>query len=202
MGSGSRANARVREKLNFFAPGGSGSSNPRSVMMSPASRRSGLVETASGAAMDTGSPGSGYPGRTRAPVSRGPRRPCSLARALAGLPIVSGALGAVLAAVLARLRVPADHPLAVRRDVVERVGDDRVVAGAAVDVVDLPVAAVDGVVAVLAVQRVANGIPGGGHVTAAQRPQLVVAVAAERLVDALVGEDHVAAGAAVLFVVT
>jgi hypothetical protein len=65
--------------------------------------------------------------------------------------VVARVLRAVLGAVLARLRVLADHDLAVGGHVVEPVGDDAIVAGAAVDVVDLAVADVDRVVAVLTV---------------------------------------------------
>src|SRR5436189_2089370 len=53
MGSGWRAKARVRERLNLVGPGGSGSPNARSVRMSPASLRSGFVEMGAGAATDT-----------------------------------------------------------------------------------------------------------------------------------------------------
>src|SRR5205823_6189867 len=79
------------------------------------------------------------------------------------------------------------------------------VAGAAVDLIDLAVTGVEAVVAALAVQcvagRVGLAVRAGVDVLGRQRPQVVVAVAAPRRVDALVGEDAVVARAAVLGVV-
>src|SRR3954447_10114359 len=71
-------------------------------------------------------------------------------------------------------------------DVLE-VGDHRVIAGAAIDDVLLAVADMERVVALLTVQGVALRVVGAVHVAAGERPQVVVALAAERLVDSEIG---------------
>src|SRR3954467_4531684 len=75
------------------------------------------------------------------------------------------------------------------RDDVEPVEDGRVVARAAGDAVDLAVAGAEHVVAVPAVERVADLVARGGDVGPGHRPEDVVPVAADRRVDAAVGED-------------
>src|SRR4051794_33627290 len=68
------------------------------------------------------------------------------------------------------------------RDDVEPVEDGPVLAGAAGDAVALAVAGAEHVVAVPAVERVADLVAGGGDVSPGHRPEDVVAVAAGRRV--------------------
>src|SRR6266571_449348 len=121
--------------------------------------------------------GPGFPGPSAScALAVRPGRPARGGTRLRGLVVLARVLRAVLAAVLVRLRILAEHVLAIGGDDVERVGEDRVIAGTAVDVVDLTVADVDPVVPVLAEQRVAERVARGGDVAAGERPQVVVAV--------------------------
>src|SRR5437763_13994482 len=104
--------------------------------MSAASRRSGLVETGLGAATAMASQGTppplssrmhegpGVPGPSAVALSRSGPAGRSRGTFLAGPVILVRALGAVLAAVLARCGISPEHPLAVGRHDVEPVGDD------------------------------------------------------------------------------
>src|SRR4051794_1059504 len=151
-------------------------------------------------------------------MRRGPRSPGALACSVSGRPpgpatrpgeqkrlallrVLPLILLGVLLLVLTLARLGGAHAPAAARHDVQRVRQDAVLAVAAVDVVPLAVPHVDRVVAGLTVDRVPDQVVRPGQVLAGQRPQVVVAVAAKRRVDALVGEDAVVAAVAVLNIV-
>src|SRR3954465_1513554 len=112
--------------------------------------------------------------------------------------------------VLVRLRRAAVHDLARPVRVLRRRVDDHVLeveqrdvgARSAIDVVLLAVTGLELVVPVAAVQRVAGSVVVALDVGSGERPEDVIPVLAERLVDAAAGIDQVVPGPAVLLVVS